>query len=258
MKRATPERGTGPASALVGARALEVLVVDDDKIVRDVVRRSLEREGMRVVEARDGVEALNRAREVPVDVAVVDVHMPAMSGHEVVARLRAVDPLLHVIMLTAAASEADRVRGLVGGADDYVVKPFSPRELAARVLAAGRRLGAARGATSRRSERLCLDPVARLVTVDEVAVDLTRREFDLLAYLAAHPGRTFTRAQLLRAVWESSSEWQSEATVTEHVRRVRSKIERDPLRPEHLKTVKGTGYRFEPAAGAPSEERGDQ
>jgi two-component system phosphate regulon response regulator PhoB len=231
---------------------LEVLVVDDDKLIRDIVRRSLEREGMHVVEARDGTEALDRMREVPVDVAVVDVHMPRMSGHELVAKLRVDDPRLHVIMLTSASSEADRVRGLVGGADDYVVKPFSARELAARVLAARRRLDSLAPA-GESTERIRIDPMARVVTVDGSRIDLTRREFDLLNYFASHPDRPFTRAQLLHAVWESSAEWQSEATVTEHVRRLRTKIERDPLRPEHLVTVKGTGYRYESSAPGGSE-----
>jgi DNA-binding response OmpR family regulator len=219
------------------------MVVDDDKVIRDVVRRTLEREGLHVVEAKDGEEALLRSVEAPVDVAVVDIHMPKMSGYELVEQLRVKDPRLHVIMLTAAGTEAERVRGLVGGADDYVVKPFSPRELAARVLAAGRRLESQ--VPSRGADRVRIDPVARVVTVEGAPIALTRREFDLINFLAAHPGRTFTRAQLLRAVWESSAEWQSEATVTEHVRRLRTKVERDPLRPEHLVTVKGTGYRFD-------------
>jgi two-component system, OmpR family, phosphate regulon response regulator PhoB len=224
---------------------LEVLVVDDDKLIRDVVRKALEREGMRVAEAKDGAAALEWLREAAVHVAIVDVHMPGMSGHDLVARLRVEHPQLHVIMLTSAGTEAERVRGLVGGADDYVVKPFSARELTARVLAAGRRV-VANGRRATAGDRIVIDAVARTVSVDGAPVDLTRREFDLLNYLAAHPGRPFTRAQLLRAVWESSSDWQSDATITEHVRRLRMKLERDPLQPQHLVTVKGTGYRFEP------------
>jgi two-component system phosphate regulon response regulator PhoB len=233
----------------MAAPTLEVLVVDDDKLIRDVVRKTLEREGMRVVEARDGAEALEQMRLAPVDVAIVDVHMPRMTGHELVAKLRVQDPRVHVIMLTSAGTEADRVRGLVGGADDYVVKPFSARELAARVIAAGRRLAAVEDRAAE-GGRIKVDPVSRTVTVEGERIDVTRREFDLLNFLVAHPDRPFTRGQLLRAVWESSAEWQSEATVTEHVRRLRMKIEHDPLKPQHLVTVKGTGYRFEPIPGA--------
>jgi two-component system phosphate regulon response regulator PhoB len=236
------------------AAGLEVLVVDDDKLIRDVVRKTLEREGMRVVEAKDGAEALEQLRLAPVDVAIVDVHMPRMTGHEFVAKLRVQDPRVHVIMLTSAGTEADRVRGLVGGADDYVVKPFSARELAARVIAAGRRITAGEDRAGEH-ERIQVDPVSRTVVVDGGRIELTRREFDLLNFFVAHPDRPFTRGQLLRAVWESSAEWQSEATVTEHVRRLRMKLEIDALRPQHLVTVKGTGYRFEPVPGATSADQ---
>jgi DNA-binding response OmpR family regulator len=238
-------------------RGLEVMVVDDDKLIRDVVRRTLEREGFHVVEASDGEEALTRSLEAPVDIAVVDIHMPKLSGYELVQQLRVRDPRLHVIMLTTAGTEAERVRGLVGGADDYVVKPFSPRELAARVLAAGRRLDS-RTSAADRADRISVDPVARVATVDGVPVELTRREFDLLNFFAVHPGRIFSRPQLLHAVWESSAEWQSEATVTEHVRRLRTKVERDPLHPDHLVTVKGVGYRFDPDVTASVGAGGDQ
>jgi two-component system phosphate regulon response regulator PhoB len=248
-----------PESPEVAAvtRGLEVMVVDDDKLIRDVVRRTLEREGFFVVEASDGEEALTRSLQAPVDIAVVDIHMPKLSGYELVRQLRVRDPRLHVIMLTSAGTEAERVRGLVGGADDYVVKPFSPRELAARVVAAGRRMGS-RTSPDRAPERISIDPVARVATVDGAPVDLTRREFDLLNFLAVHPGRTFTRPQLLHAVWESSAEWQSEATVTEHVRRLRTKVELDPLHPEHVVTVKGAGYRFDPGDCLSRPRGGDQ
>src|SRR5688500_13471332 len=196
---------------------MRVLVVDDEPVVRHVVRRCLLREGFEVVEASDADGALAALALDQVEVVVLDLHLPGTSGLELLPLLRGVDPDLHVIMLTGAATEADRVRGLVSGADDYVVKPFSPRELAARVLAVGRRR-AASWQEVLQFGGLRIDRVARRVTLDGDEVELTRREHDLLSHLAANPERTFSREELLRAVWGSSAEWQGEATVTEHMR----------------------------------------
>lgn len=223
---------------------MRVLIVDDDPIVRQVIRRSLLREGFDVLEVADADAAMATLAQGPIDVVVLDLHLPGTSGLELLPTLREHHPDVHVLMLTGAATEADRVRGLVSGADDYMVKPFSHRELAARVIAVGRRRAGAAPLVVDAGE-LRIDARARQVTAEGAPVELTRREFDLLAYLAAHPDQNFTRAELLRAVWGSSAEWQSEATVTEHVRRLRLKTEPDPAQPVRLVTVRGSGYRFE-------------
>ncbi|MGV3759275.1 MAG: response regulator transcription factor, partial [Actinomycetota bacterium] len=226
---------------------MRVLVVDDDDAVRTVVRRSLQRAQLDVIEAADGRSRADRQRELPPTVAVLDVHLPDTTGLELMAELRRSDPDLPVILLTGTATEEDRVRGLVSGADDFVIKPFSGPELAARVRAVARRrpppqVGDPSGTR--------IDAGARAVWVGGEPIDLTRREFDLLHHLAQHPGRAFTRAELLQAVWASSADWQSEATVTEHVRRLRTKLELDPRRPSTLVTVRGTGYRYDPSPPA--------
>ena len=151
-------------------------------------------------------------------------------------------PSAHVIVLTGAGSEADRVQAIELGADDYVVKPFFARELAARVLAVERRRGLAEHTTLRIGP-LEIDMKARVVTADGRPIDLTTKEFALLAFLAARPGHTFSRVELLRAVWQSSPDWQQSTTVTEHIRRLRTKLEQDSRHPEMLKTVRGAGYR---------------
>ena len=226
-----------------------VLVVDDDPEVRGLVRRSLEREAFSVVEAGDAEEAQRVSQQGPFDAAVLDVGLPGTSGLELLHLLRRTDPGLPVILLTGAGAEADRVHGLVSGADDYVVKPFSVRELVARVMAVARRR-AAPPAPAVEVGGLRLDVAARRATMHGKPVELTRREFELLLHLASHPGQTFSREHLLRTVWASSAEWQGEATVTEHVRRLRSKIEVDPARPRRITTVRGCGYQLEPEVGA--------
>ena len=223
---------------------LRVLVVDDDTDTRSIVRRVLEREGVHVTDVGTGAEALDAAVRSSFDLVVLDLDLPDMSGLEVLARLRVVDPLIVVVMLTGAGGESDRVLGLVTGADDYVVKPFSVRELAARVMAQGRRVGLRHVAVLEHGG-LCVDTETREVTRDGVGVDLTPKEHDLLVHLMRNPHTTFSRDQLLHAVWGSSSEWQDSATVTEHIRRLRLKIEHDPVEPEMLLTVRGAGYRFE-------------
>ena len=222
-----------------------VLVVDDEPMVREVVTRYLERDGFRVDATGDGLTALDLARARPPDLLILDVMLPSKDGFSVLAELRKTSSV-PVILLTARADETDRVLGLELGADDYVVKPFSPRELAARVRSVLRRLNPTEPGTRLDFEGLTIDPQAREVKVGEKTVDLTPKEFDVLTFLASHPRQVFSRGQLLQQVWDSSAEWQDPATVTVHMRRLRTKLEADPQDPRWLLTVWGVGYRFEP------------
>jgi PAS domain S-box-containing protein len=231
---------------------MRVLVVDDDAAVRLRVRRGLEREGLDVIEACNALEALRSTAAKPVDVAVLDHHLPGRCGVELLSRLRRHHTHPHVIMLTGSASQAGRLRSHSSAADDYMVKPVSVRELTARVLAAGRRRAPGRSPPTIDAGGLRIDTSARTVTIGNEPVDLSRREFELLLHLALHPGRMFTRAELLQAAWHSSAEWQSEATVTEHVRRLRKKTELDPASPVRIVTVRGAGYRFDVTPNAPA------
>jgi two-component system, OmpR family, phosphate regulon response regulator PhoB len=224
-----------------GAR---VLVVDDDDRVRTVVSWQLEADGFRVAEAPDGMAALDAIAAERPDLVVLDLGLPGVGGLDVLRQLRRADapgPAVPVIVLSGRDGETDRIIGLDLGADDYLVKPFSPGELAARVRSVLRRAGPAPGTSAR---GLVVDERTHEVTVDGRGIDLTAKEFDLLAFLHRHPRQVFSRAQLLEHVWGSSSGWQGEATVTEHVHRVRHKIERDGRR--FLHTVRGVGYRLEP------------
>lgn len=230
------------------------LVVDDDDRIRVLVRRSLEGERIDVVEATDVAEAVAVMRSRPVDVALLDVGLPSGSGYELLPAIRELDPSVHVIMVTGAGAEADRVRGLRAGADDYVVKPFSLPELAARV-AAGVRRRASQWERPVELGSLRIDPAAREVTLRGEPVALTPREHDLLHRLASAPGRAFSREELLRSVWGSSPEWQSSATVNEHVRRLRVKLEDDPRHPRLVVTVTGVGYRLDPPGDEPTPSR---
>lgn len=223
---------------------MDVLAVDDDIDTRSIVRRVLTREGMSVTDVGTGEEALTAVTRSRFDLVLLDLDLPDISGLEVLERLRVIDPLIVVVMLTGASGESDRVRGLVTGADDYIVKPFSVHELAARVMAQGRRVGLRRASVLEHNG-ICIDTQTRQVTRNGKAIELTPREHDLLAHMMRNPHTTFSREQLLHAVWGSSSEWQDSATVTEHIRRLRLKIERDPIEPEMLVTVRGAGYRFE-------------
>ena len=227
--------------------AARVLVVDDDPTVSDVVRRYLERAEYEVTLAADGQGALDAVRASRPDLVVLDLMLPGIDGLEVCRRLRRDDPNLPVVMLTALGDEADRVVGLSLGADDYVTKPFSPRELVARVRTVLRR-GAA--ANERPEERVRfgeveIDAAAREVRKRGSALKLTAREFDLLWFLARHPRRAFSRVQLMSSVWGYEPAFDS-GTITVHVRRLREKLEDDPARPRHLETVWGVGYRFSP------------
>ncbi len=222
-----------------------VLVVDDEPMVREVVAAYLQREGFRVTEAADGAAALDRLAAGMPDLVVLDLMLPHVDGYEVMRRLRRRSDV-PVILLTARADEPDRVLGLELGADDYVVKPFSPRELAARVRSVLRRARPRPEPVRLEFDGLVVDSRTREVLVDGAAVDLTAREFELLAFLAAAPRQVFSRGQLLEQVWDSSPDYQDPSTVTVHVRRIRHKIEHDPRRPRWLVTVWGVGYRFEP------------
>jgi two-component system alkaline phosphatase synthesis response regulator PhoP len=228
---------------------LAVLVVDDDPAVRELVAGHLRDRGMVVTEADGGESALASMRRSPPDVTVLDVGLPDRSGLDVLREVRAGGTDVAVIMLTAAGDEVDRVVGLEMGADDYVVKPFSVRELEARVRAVVRR--GDRAAPTRGElhvGRVTVDLDGRTVERNGAPVELTPKEFDLFAFLAANPGRAFTRDELLRKVWASSAAWQQPATVTEHVRRLRLKLEDDPSRPTLLRTVRASGYRLDPGA----------
>jgi DNA-binding response OmpR family regulator len=222
-----------------------ILVVDDESTVREVVARYLERDGYEVEMASDGAAARRSLASFRPDLVVLDIMLPAVSGLEVLRDIRR-DGELPVILLTARAEEADRVAGLELGADDYVVKPFSPRELTARVRSVLRRAMPRPDSARLTFDRLTIDPASREVTVDGNLVDLTAREFDLLAFLASSPRQVFSRGQLLEQVWDSSTTWQDPATVTVHVRRLRQKLDADPQNPRWVTTVWGVGYRFEP------------
>lgn len=227
--------------------AARVLVVDDEPTVREVVGDYLRRDGFVVHEAGDGAEALAAVAGFRPDLVVLDLMLPAVPGLDVLRELRS-GSSIPVILLTARAEESDRVVGLELGADDYVVKPFSPRELAARVRSVLRRSGSAPQNDDRllTFDGLAIDLRSRELTVDGTTVALTPKEFDVLAHLASHPRQVYSRAQLLTQVWDSSAEYQDPATVTVHVRRVRNKIERSPENPRWIVTVFGVGYRFEP------------
>ena len=225
-----------------------VLVVEDDANVAEVMSRYLRREGFEVTCLDDGAVALERALAAPPDLAVLDIMLPGLSGLELCRRLRAeVD--VPIIMLTALGEEADRVVGLELGADDYVTKPFSPREVTARVKAILRRTRARSGDPPEEAGALVagdvrIDARAREAEAGGARLSLTALEFDLLAFFARHPREVFTREQLLERVWGFVVA--DSSTVTVHVRRLRQKVEADPSRPLHIRTVWGVGYRFEP------------
>ncbi|MGO9955881.1 MAG: response regulator [Solirubrobacteraceae bacterium] len=224
-----------------------VLVVDDEPTIAEVVSRYLERAGYRTLVATDGLQALELVSDQRPDLVVLDLMLPGIDGLEVMRRLRQPDrDPIALILLTAKGEESDRVIGLRLGADDYVVKPFSPVELVARVDAVLRRVDTspAREAPIELSD-MTLDGAARRVFVRGEEVALTQREFDVLLFLARHPGQAFSRNQLMDAIWQYSF-YTDTSTVTVHIRRLRAKIELDPAQPRHLQTVWGVGYRFAP------------
>jgi DNA-binding response OmpR family regulator len=224
---------------------MRVLVVDDEPMVREVLARYLEREGFDVDTADDGAQAMERFADHVPDLVLLDLMLPHIDGLEVLRRMRA-DATVPVIMLTARGEETDRIVGLDLGADDYVTKPFSPREVVSRVRAVLRRTGVTPdGPQVLEAGDLELDLARHEVRKGGRLAKLTRKEFELLAHLMERPGVTLTRTQLLEDVWDFAWDGDS-ATVTVHVRRVREKIEDDPTNPTHLLTVWGVGYRFEP------------
>ena len=224
-----------------------VLVVDDEPTIAEVVSRYLERAGYATEVASDGAVAVEAATVSSPDLVVLDAKLPRLDGLEVMRRIRAADSSRPaVIMVSGKATESDRILGLRLGADDYVAKPFSPAELVARVDAVMRRMDhAPRSQEPLVAGDLELDPTARRLHVRGVEVRLTQREFDLLLFLARHPGQVFTRDDLMRAIWRYSF-YTDNSTVTVHIRRLRAKIEEDPADPRHIKTAWGVGYRFEP------------
>jgi DNA-binding response OmpR family regulator len=225
-----------------------VLVVDDDPTVSDVVRRYLEQAGCDVELAADGADGLAAIAAHRPDLVVLDLMMPGIDGLEVCRRIRRQLPDLPVIMLTALGEEADRVLGLEVGADDYVTKPFSPRELVLRIRSVLRRAAAPAanpaGPARLVDADLTVDVARRVATLVGTPLSLTVREFDLLVHLMRHPGLAWSRADLLDRVWG----WQfgDQSTVTVHVRRLREKIEENPAEPRRISTIWGVGYRYDP------------
>jgi DNA-binding response OmpR family regulator len=232
----------------LNTQELTILVVDDEPNIVEVVSAYLKRERFNVVTALDGEKALQKIAEHNPDLIVLDVMLPRIDGLEVCRRVRSTSNT-PIIMLTARGEETDKLVGLGIGADDYLTKPFSPRELVARIKAVLRRASVAAppepGAdTVLRFPGLKINPRTRVVETDSGPVDLTAKEFDLLFFLASHPLEVFTRTQLLDQVWDYSY-YGDTSTVTVHVRRLREKIEPDPMRPRYIKTVWGVGYKFE-------------
>jgi DNA-binding response OmpR family regulator len=222
-----------------------VLVVDDEPAIGDIVSRYLQRAGYDTAVAATGNDALGRAESDSPDVVVLDLMLPDIDGLEVMRRLRREHhQRVAIILLTARGEESDRIAGLRLGADDYVVKPFSPGELVARVDALLRRIEpVGELQPPLRFDGLEIDPAGRRVLRDGEQVELTQREFDLLLFLARHPGQAFTRDQLMERVWQYTF-YLDTSTVTVHIRRLRAKLEPDPTRPRFIETVWGIGYRF--------------
>jgi DNA-binding response OmpR family regulator len=221
-----------------------VLVVDDEPMVREVLTRYLAHEGFEVEAAADGHEALRAIEERAPSVILLDLMLPKLSGTDLLRMVR-MESAVPVIILSARVSERERISGLELGADDYVTKPYSPGEVVARVRAVLRRAGGVETRERMVFGELAIDPARREVTLRDEVIRTTRKEFDLLAHLAAHPGRVFSRAELVESVW--GYVWSGDTeTVTVHVRRLRAKIEDDPSSPRRLLTVHGVGYRFEP------------
>jgi DNA-binding response OmpR family regulator len=226
------------------ADSATILLVDDEEAVQKLLTYPLERDGYRVVSARDGEDALERFSEEDVDLVVLDIMLPRLDGLEVCKRLRATSRV-PIIMLTARDDELDKVVGLELGADDYITKPFSIREFRSRVRALLRRSApTAREDTEQLSVNgLTIDLARRTVEVDGRSVELTYVEFEILRTMAAHPGRVYSRKALLEALW-GGSDYRDPRTIDVHIRHLREKLESDPRRPELILTVRGVGYRL--------------
>ncbi|MFN8527395.1 MAG: response regulator transcription factor [Anaerolineae bacterium] len=237
-------------------KAQTICIIDDEPTLREVVRRYLEHDGFQVVEAETGSDGLRLLRDTAVDLILLDIMLPGLDGFTLMRVLRNsgdytalnVGGGVPVIILTSRGDESDRITGFELGVDDYVVKPFSPRELVARVKAVLRRVS---GGQEEGAEKplhygsLTIDPLRRLVQVAEQTPTLTAREFEVLWLLASHPQQVFTREQILNRVWGYEF-YGDDSTVTVHIRRLREKLERDPSNPVFLQTVWGVGYKFEP------------
>lgn len=224
-----------------------ILVVEDEPSIAEVVGLYLERAGYRVISARDGLEAQDKIEARIPDLIVMDLMLPVMNGFELTRWLRD-QSNIPIIMLTARRDEIDRITGLEMGADDYVIKPFSPQELVSRVRAVLRRTNISSSEVSEKPitfPSLIIDPQTRLVSIDDTEISLTAKEFDTLWLLTQHPRQVFSRSQILENVW-GISDYIDPSTVTVHIRRLREKIEKDPSDPRHLITVWGVGYKFEP------------
>lgn len=230
------------------AKQQQILVVDDERTIREVVRRYLELEGFQVTEAETGTQALQYVEEQQPDLIVLDIMLPGVDGLTITRRIRATADYatedIPIIFLTARTEEMDRITGFEAGGDDYLVKPFSPRELVARVKAVLRRSSSDIDTENPITfENLHIDPRSRVVVVHDNEVMLTAKEFDLLWFLARHPKQVFSRTQLLDNIWGYEF-YGDESTVTVHVRRLREKIEPDPAKPTYIQTVWGIGYKF--------------
>jgi DNA-binding response OmpR family regulator len=237
-----------------------ICIIDDEAPLREVVRRYLEHDGFHVIEAESGTHALTLLQKQAADLLLLDIMLPGIDGFRLMRILRTAgaSPSLTtasgvpVIMLTSRGDESDRITGFELGVDDYVTKPFSPRELVARIKAVLRRAYP----EAEKSERplqygmLLLDPIRRMVRLDDRTLVLTAREFDLLWLLAQHPQQVFTRDQLLDRVWGYEFDG-DDSTVTVHIRRLREKLERDPSNPIFIQTVWGVGYKFDPPLETP-------
>ena len=228
----------------------KVLIIEDDRDIADVVALNLQDIGLRADRAVDGKAGLQKALETDYALVILDLMLPKMDGLSVCSRIREHNPVTPILMLTAKSEELDRVLGLEIGADEYVTKPFSVRELVARVKALLRRVRTDRDAAAGRAEKgrieigdLVMDFEKRKVTLAGRTIDLTVKEFDLLALFARNPGRTYSRTDLLNLVWGYQFEGY-EHTVNSHINRLRGKIEADPGSPRYLRTVWGVGYRF--------------
>ncbi|HTP00859.1 MAG TPA: response regulator transcription factor [Anaerolineales bacterium] len=225
-----------------------ILIVEDEPSIAEVVALYLQRAGFQTLHAPDGVSAQALVVQQSPDLGIIDIMLPGLDGLALTRWLRDRSNM-PIILLTARRAESDRIAGLELGADDYVVKPFSPQELVSRVRAvlrrAGREQGEPAGTHKLVYEELAIDPPGRLVTRQGRPIPLTAREFDMLLLLASHPRQVFTRDQLLERAW-GLSDYIDPGTVTVHVRRLREKIEADPARPAHIITVWGVGYKFEP------------
>ncbi|MFZ5647462.1 MAG: response regulator transcription factor [Bacillota bacterium] len=223
----------------------KVMVVDDEPKIIKIVEHALKKEGMEVISAGSGYEALDLASKYRPDIVLLDIMMPGMDGFETFQKLKSLMDV-PVIILSARSDEIDKVVGFRMGVDDYQTKPFSPTELALRIKAVLRRAGDSKGKAQLvlKYGEITIDSQSRQLSINGKRVDLTPKEFDLLWLMASNPNRVFTKAQILDLVWDSSY-FGDENTVMVHIRRLREKIEADPSRPSYIKTVWGTGYKFE-------------